>query len=125
VKQHLAALRMLFDWLVVGHIIDVNPAHSVRGPKACREERQDAGARADEARILLDGIDTSTVMGLRDRTLIALMANTFARVSAATAMKVEDSFVQGRRGWVRVARRNAIRRQWRDFSPKAGLSACL
>src|SRR5580698_8959445 len=33
VKQHLAALRMLFDWLVVGHIIDVNPAHAVRGPK--------------------------------------------------------------------------------------------
>jgi integrase/recombinase XerD len=33
VKQHLAALRMLFDWLVVGHVIEVNPAHAVRGPK--------------------------------------------------------------------------------------------
>jgi site-specific recombinase XerC len=33
VKQHLAALRMLFDWLVVGHILDTNPAHAVRGPK--------------------------------------------------------------------------------------------
>jgi len=33
VKQHLAAIRMLFDWLVVGHIIDVNLAHAVRGPK--------------------------------------------------------------------------------------------
>lgn len=33
VKQHLAALGMLFDWLVVGHIMDVNPAHAVRGPK--------------------------------------------------------------------------------------------
>ena len=33
VKQHLAALRMLFDWLVTGHIIDMNPAHAVRGPK--------------------------------------------------------------------------------------------
>jgi site-specific recombinase XerD len=33
VKQHLAALRMLFDWLVTGHILDVNPAHAVRGPK--------------------------------------------------------------------------------------------
>jgi integrase/recombinase XerD len=31
-KQHLAALRMLFDWLVVGHIIEHNPAHAVRGP---------------------------------------------------------------------------------------------
>lgn len=33
VKQHLAALRMLFDWLVIGHVLDVNPAHAVRGPK--------------------------------------------------------------------------------------------
>jgi Phage integrase, N-terminal SAM-like domain len=33
VKQHLAALRMLLDWLVTGHVIDVNPAHAVRGPK--------------------------------------------------------------------------------------------
>jgi integrase/recombinase XerD len=33
VKQHLATLRMLFDWLVVGHVIEVNPAHAVRGPK--------------------------------------------------------------------------------------------
>ena len=32
VKQHLAALRMLFDWLVIGHVIDVNLAHGVRGP---------------------------------------------------------------------------------------------
>src|SRR5258708_27050298 len=33
VKQHLAAIRMLFDWLVTGHVIDSNPAHSVRGPR--------------------------------------------------------------------------------------------
>src|SRR5438270_671195 len=33
VKQHLAAVRMLFDWLVTGHVLEVNPAHAVRGPK--------------------------------------------------------------------------------------------
>src|ERR1039458_9949288 len=33
VKQHLAALRMLFDWLVTGHVLETNPAHAVRGPK--------------------------------------------------------------------------------------------
>ena len=33
VKQHLAALRMLFDWLVVGQVLPFNPASSVRGPK--------------------------------------------------------------------------------------------
>src|ERR687889_754264 len=33
VKQDLAALRMLFDWLVVGQVVPVNPAASVRGPR--------------------------------------------------------------------------------------------
>jgi len=33
VKQHLAAIRMLFDWLVTGQVIPTNPASSVRGPK--------------------------------------------------------------------------------------------
>lgn len=102
VKQHLAALLMLFDWLVVGHVVEVNPAHSVRGPKHVVKKGKTPVLAADEARILLDSIDTSTVMGLRDRALIALMAYTFARISAATAIKVEDYFVQGRRSWVRL-----------------------
>lgn len=33
VKQHLAAIRMLFDWLVTGQVLAMNPAASVRGPK--------------------------------------------------------------------------------------------
>jgi integrase/recombinase XerC len=33
VKQRLAAIRHLFDWLVVGQVVPVNPAASVRGPK--------------------------------------------------------------------------------------------
>ncbi len=32
VKQHLACIRMLFDWLVIGQVMPMNPAHSVRGP---------------------------------------------------------------------------------------------
>ena len=46
VKQRLAAIRHLFDWLVTGQVMPVNPASSVRGPLAQREARQDAGARS-------------------------------------------------------------------------------
>ena len=46
VKQHLAALRMLFDWLVVGHVLDVNPAHAVRGPKYVVKKGRKPGARS-------------------------------------------------------------------------------
>ncbi len=102
VKQHLAALRMLFDWLVIGHIIEVNPAHAVRGPKHVVKKGKTPVLNTDEARTLLDSIDISTLIGLRDRALIGLMVYSFARINAVLEMKVRDYFVQGRRGWVRL-----------------------
>ena len=102
VKQHLAAIRMLFDWLVTGHILETNPAHAVRGPKHSVRKGKTSVLSADEMRELLAAIDTTCLLGLRDRALIALMGYTFARVGAATGMKVEDFYVQKRRGWVRL-----------------------
>jgi integrase/recombinase XerD len=102
VKQRLAALRMLFDWMVVGQVMPVNPAHAVRGPKHTQRRGKTPVLQADEARALIDAIDTDSLPGLRDRALIGLMVYTFARVGAAVSMKVEDYFVQGRRGWVRL-----------------------
>jgi integrase/recombinase XerD len=102
VKVRLAALRMLFDWMVVGQILPVNPAHAVRGPKYSQRRGKTPVLQADEARTLIDAIDTTSLPGLRDRALIGLMVYTFARVGAAVSMKVEDFFVQGRRGWVRL-----------------------
>lgn len=102
VKLHLAAIRMLFDWLVVGQVIAMNPASSVRGPRHSVKKGKTPVLTADEARSLLDFIDISTVTGLRDRALLGLMVYTFARVGAALGMKVEDVYVQGRRTWVRL-----------------------
>ena len=56
----------------------------------------------DEARQLLDAIDISTAVGLRDRAVIGLMVYTFARVGALVAMNVEDYYPQGKRWWVRL-----------------------
>jgi site-specific recombinase XerD len=102
VKQHLAALRMLFDWLVVGHVLDVNPAHAVRGPKHVVKKGRTPVLDRDEARALLAAIDISSLTGLRDRALIGTMIYTFARIGAVLQMNVGDYFVQGRRGWVRL-----------------------
>jgi site-specific recombinase XerD len=102
VKQRLAAIRHLFDWMVVGHIINVNPAASVRGPRHVVRMGKTPVLEPAEARRLLDSIDPSTPAGLRDRALIALMVYSFARVGAALAMKVEDVFIQNRRLWVRL-----------------------
>jgi site-specific recombinase XerD len=102
VKQHLAALRMLFDWLVTGQVLEVNPAHAVRGPKYVVTKGKTPVLAADEARALLDAIPTGSLIGLRDRALIGVMVYTFARVNAVIGMKVKDYFIQGRRGWVRL-----------------------
>lgn len=102
VKLHLAALRVLFDWLVIGQVIPANPAASVRGPKHSVKKGKTPVLAADEARTLIDAIDTSTLIGLRDRALIGLMIYTFARVGAAVKMRAEDVYVQGRRTWVRL-----------------------
>ncbi|GAB7541359.1 tyrosine-type recombinase/integrase [Cupriavidus sp. 8B] len=102
VKQRLAAIRHLFDWLVTGQIIATNPAASVRGPSHSARQGKTAVLDAAEARQLLDCIDVSTPAGLRDRALIALMVFSFARIGAALAMQVDDVYVQNRRLWVRL-----------------------
>ena len=102
VKLNLAALRMLFDWLVVGQVMPLNPASSVRGPRHSVKKGKTPVLATEEARALLNAIDVSTLPGLRDRALIGLMVYTFARVGAAVGMRVGDIYVQGRRTWVRL-----------------------
>ncbi len=102
VKQHLAAIRHLFDWLVTGQVVPTNPAASVRGPAHTARTGKTPMLEPAEARVLLDAIDVTTPAGLRDRALIAMMVYSFARVGAALGMKVEDVFTQNRRLWLRL-----------------------
>jgi integrase/recombinase XerD len=102
VKQHLAAIRMLFDFLVTGQIVPMNPASSVRGPKHVVRRGKTPVLSANQARALLDSINTDSIVGLRDRAIIGLMCYTFARVSAVVHMRVEDYYENGKRGWIRL-----------------------
>ena len=111
VKQHLAAIRMLFDWLVVGQVVATNPAHSVRGPKHVVKTGKTTVLTGEQARELLDSIDTSTVVGLRDRALISVMTFAFARIGAAVAMRVEDYYPKGKRWWVRLHEKGGKRHE--------------
>src|SRR5271165_3188948 len=94
VKQRLAAIRHLFDWLVTGQVVTSGQT-PVLDPA--------------EARALLDSIDTGKVVGLRDRALIGLMVYSFARIGAALGMAVEDVFTQNRRLWVRLREKGGKR----------------
>src|SRR5215469_2659158 len=109
VKQRLAAIRHLFDWLVTGQVVPINPAGSVRGPRHVVTSGQTSVLDPAEARALLDSIDVTTHAGLRDRALIGLMVYSFAPIGAALGMTVEDVYTQNRRLWVRLREKGGKR----------------
>ena len=102
VKQHLSAIRMLFDRLVVGQVLPFSPASSVRGSKHVVKKGKTPVLSAEEAKEFLDGIDLSTLAGLRDRALIGVLVFSFARITAAMSMRVADYYTQGRRSFFRL-----------------------
>jgi len=53
-----------FDWLVTGGILARNPATSVRRPQARHQARQAPVFTTDQARVLIESLDTSTSVGL-------------------------------------------------------------
>jgi site-specific recombinase XerD len=122
-KQHMAAIRMLFNHLVTGGVIDHNPALSVKAPRQKLGKGKTPILTAEEAGELLRSIETDTVVGLRDRALIGVMVFTFARVSAACGLNVGDIFHQQRRLWCASTRRAASSMRcpaitrWRAISP--------
>lgn len=101
-KQHLAAIRMLFDWDGDGRHPPLQPGRPCPRSQIRRKEGQTPVLQPEEARALLDSIDVSELTGLRDRALIAVMVFSFARVSAVTGMNVEDYYQQGKRWWLRL-----------------------
>ena len=115
VKQQLAAVRMLFDWLITGQVVPINPASAVRGPKHVVKTGKTPVLDGSEWRKLIDSIPTDTVRDLRDRALIATLTYGFARISAALKMKVEDLQPKGA-GWRAPAARER-RQAARDAVP--------
>jgi site-specific recombinase XerC len=97
-KQQLAAVRMLFDWLVIGRVMPNNPAAAVRGPKHVVKTGKTPVLDGAEWRKLLKPIPDVTLHDLRDRALVATLTYSFARINAALTMKVEDRRPRGA-GW--------------------------
>ena len=133
VKQHLAAIRMLGDWLVVSQVLPVNPAAAVRGPKHVVTKGATPVLSPAEARRLLAAIDTGTLAGLRDRALVSVMLYSFARVSAVIGMRRQDYFRQECQWWLRLHEKGGTRHDvpahhraaeaLDDYLARAGLDA--
>ena len=101
-KLHLAALRKFFDKMVERHAIALNPASAVRGPRLSVQEGKTPAFSTDQARSLLKSIDTTTIIGLRDRAVIATLVYTAARVGAVSKLTLRDYYADGRQKCLRL-----------------------
>ena len=91
VQNVRSALVSLYDYLVAhGGEISFNPARPVRPPKFSASEGETPDLRPREVDKLFDSIDTSTIVGLRDRALLGTLLYTCGRVSAVVATKRRD-----------------------------------
>jgi site-specific recombinase XerD len=86
-KLHLAALRAFFDRLVTRHVLVLNPAASVRGERYQVLEGKTPEISVEQARRLLQSLDTSRTVGLRDRGIIATLIYTTARAGAVARLQ--------------------------------------
>ena len=87
VKQHLAAIRHLFDYLVVGQVVPTNPAASIREPTHIVRTGKTPVLQPAEARLLLASIDGADRASLRDRALLPVMA------LSGCEMSIRDNYV--------------------------------
>lgn len=111
VKQHLAALKHLFDYLVIGQILPINPAAAVRGPTYRVREGKTPILSGEEARQLFASFDPALLADLRDRAILGAMVYSFARVSAVTKLRVKDYQRQGARAWFVLDEKGGQHRQ--------------
>ena len=107
VKQHLAAIRQLFEWLKQQHVLRDNPAENVKGPKHRVKVGKTPVLETPEMRQLFDSFDTTQIVGLRDRALIGIMTYTFARVSAVVMMDIKDVLLRSGQHRVRLIEKNS------------------
>ena len=101
IKQHMSAIRMLFSWLTEKGILAINPAWEVKTPRFSRTEGKTPAFSTEEVQKVLASIDTSHVVGHRDKAFLATLAYTFVRIGAVVNLKVEDYFQTGKRSLIR------------------------
>jgi integrase/recombinase XerD len=103
-NQHLSALRGFFDRMVQRHVVLLNPAASVSGVKEKVVEGKTPEITIEQARKLIASVRTTyavkakgqkpqevvSVVGLRDRAILATLAYTACRAGAVAKLRLQD-----------------------------------
>lgn len=89
-RMALAALRRFFDRLVTRHAVLLNPFDSIRGPPRASLDGKTPEITPRQATHLLESVDCSRPVGVRDRAILGTLAGTGARVGAVANLRMRD-----------------------------------
>ncbi|WP_028323734.1 tyrosine recombinase XerC [Desulfatirhabdium butyrativorans] len=98
IGRKISAVRSFFRFLVRRGLVRKNPAEHVATPKA--EKPIPVFLPVDDMFRLLDGIDTGSLPGLRDKAMLEVLYSTGIRVSELTGMNEQD--LDDRQGLIRI-----------------------
>lgn len=94
-KQHMSAIRGLFNVLVLRHVIVLNPALSVKTERFSAVEGKTPEISTEQARLLVSSIELYNPVAYRDRAIIAMLIYTAARVGAIAGLRRGDIIDEG------------------------------
>src|SRR5208337_1106552 len=101
-RQHLAAVRLLFDHLLEKGIVDTNTAARAKTPRLERENVHTPVFEQNEIKNILEAIKGDCLIDKRDKALFAVLLYGWARVSAVVALKVEHYYERKGERWLRL-----------------------
>jgi integrase/recombinase XerD len=101
-RQHLAAVRLLFDHLLQQGVVELNPAARAKPPRLERESAHTPVFEEDEIKAFLEAIKGDSFKDIRDKALFSVLLYSWARVSALVTLKVEDYYQRKGERWLRL-----------------------
>jgi integrase len=101
-RQHLAAVRLLFDHLLEKGVVDINPATRAKPPRLERESAHTPVFEQNEIKAFLEAIKLDSLIDKRDKALCSVLLYGWARVSAVVALRVEDYYERKGERWLRL-----------------------
>lgn len=110
-KLQLAAIRGFFDQLTLRHVVILNPASSVKAERYEVMEGKTPEITIEQVRSLLQSIDISHVVGMRDRAVIAILVYTAARIGAVANLKRGNLTHDGTQWTLRFAEKRGKSRE--------------
>jgi integrase/recombinase XerD len=100
-RQHLAAVRLLFDSLLMRGVVEYNPAARAKPPRLVRESSHTPVFKEAEIAAFLDSISLESLKDVRDKAIFCVLLYSWCRVSALINLSVADYYERGGTRWLR------------------------